>query len=663
MTAVLSPTDVFSHDRKHHTHDDSDFSVPSSEWRSKYYEIADMLAETRAELDDFHVTSKELETELEAELQRTEKAQQDLKVKAERAERERDDWKSKFMTLQTTHNTATASLQRELDKLRQEYQSLKIQLRDLEMGNDDLERNERAVSSSLADYEAKYSRVLEEKILLEHELLDKASLEEETQRFKDDLRDANVEISILKDQLEARSRVAPAPVHAPTQRFSTYPPLEHPASEENLLATALPASSSSDLELSDLIPSTDVDPTPVDRTPRATTATRKPPTKSAYPDPSLSTPSPSALGRSPTLPVYRQSPSIRPPSASARPILARTSTHSSQASTSSLTSKNRGVQMVSEMRARVKVLEQKIHTRVPRLRLGSVTTRNNLAASTVSPPVTRPGLAKSSTPSDDRSSIFARRSSESVRRSQDEKPRQNDSSGWVLIMEDSPSPPRKGTQRPRPTSPSSQGSSVPSTSPTFSNLKLGSSSSGLRRPQSRLSSGASASTASSIASSASRPSTPTFIPLPTTHLFAQSTSAGLKRSTGPGSGTLMTSKRSSLSASMNSSPASAKRTRPTTMPPPQRVPTSEATRTKEKEKSLPYLPGGHANVTVRSSKLPSPGTSALGLSRIGRLSSGGSSTTLASGRRSVGETDPAQLGLSKSQLRPRSSSSANTRPT
>lgn len=92
------------------------------------------------------------------------------------------------MTLQTTHNTATASLQRELDKLRQEYQSLKIQLRDLEMGNDDLERNERAVSSSLADYEAKYSRVLEEKILLEHELLDKASLEEETQRFKDDLR-------------------------------------------------------------------------------------------------------------------------------------------------------------------------------------------------------------------------------------------------------------------------------------------------------------------------------------------------------------------------------------------------------------------------------------------------------------------------------------------
>jgi predicted nucleic acid-binding Zn-ribbon protein len=92
------------------------------------------------------------------------------------------------MSLQTNHNTTTTSLQRELDKLRQEHQQTKVELRDLEMGNDDLERNERAVSSSLADMEAKYSRALEEKILLEHELLEKASLEEESQRLKDDLR-------------------------------------------------------------------------------------------------------------------------------------------------------------------------------------------------------------------------------------------------------------------------------------------------------------------------------------------------------------------------------------------------------------------------------------------------------------------------------------------
>lgn len=92
------------------------------------------------------------------------------------------------MSLQTTHNTTTTSLQRELDQLRQEYQKTKVHLRELEMGNDDLERNERAVSSSLADLESKYSRVLEEKILLEHELLEKATLEEQMQRLKDELR-------------------------------------------------------------------------------------------------------------------------------------------------------------------------------------------------------------------------------------------------------------------------------------------------------------------------------------------------------------------------------------------------------------------------------------------------------------------------------------------
>jgi nuclear distribution protein NudE len=36
--------------------------------------------------------------------------------------------------------------------------------------------------------EAKYTKTLEEKILLEHELLEKASLEEEMQRLKDEFR-------------------------------------------------------------------------------------------------------------------------------------------------------------------------------------------------------------------------------------------------------------------------------------------------------------------------------------------------------------------------------------------------------------------------------------------------------------------------------------------
>ena len=52
-----------------------------------------MLAETRAELDEFQVSSKDLEEELLNELERTEKVQQDLKLKISKAEGERDEWK------------------------------------------------------------------------------------------------------------------------------------------------------------------------------------------------------------------------------------------------------------------------------------------------------------------------------------------------------------------------------------------------------------------------------------------------------------------------------------------------------------------------------------------------------------------------------------------
>ena len=67
-----------------------------------------MLAETRAELDDFHHASKELEAELENELQRTEKAQQELKVKVARTESERDDWKVSYAIIACAHGYQAA---------------------------------------------------------------------------------------------------------------------------------------------------------------------------------------------------------------------------------------------------------------------------------------------------------------------------------------------------------------------------------------------------------------------------------------------------------------------------------------------------------------------------------------------------------------------------
>ncbi|KAG6842562.1 hypothetical protein C0991_000088 [Blastosporella zonata] len=660
MTAVLSAAEPLRKDR-HMSLDDNQisYSSPSTDWRAKYNEVcasnprsrpslilsqvADMLAETRAELDDFHHASKELEAELENELERTEKAQNELKVKAIRAESERDEWKSKFMSLQTNHNTTIASLQRELDKIRQDYQQAKIQLRDLEMGNDDLERNERAVSSSLADMEAKYSRALEEKILLEHELLEKASLEENSQRLRDELRDANVEISILKDQMTnlvaAQSRKPAIEVPVPQASQTGFPQSATPSDDDLLSTPPL-----SDLQLDELSHSSDS--LPSDHS--SLQATPKGPTQSGgqsallqragfHPSKSkIATPPPQPrVTRSTTLPsLYTLSP--RTPITRPAP---RSNVTTTSISITSTTSKSKGVQMVSEMRARVRNLEQKIHTRVPRLRMGSVTGRSNSnsitfagttsnAASSASSSSSKTSIAKTKTSWD---SFAYRRSGESARSndSGSEKNQGGDTSGWVLIMEDSPPPPKErekrrisGSSPSRLPSSFRPAASTALPSPTFSSQQSNymaqstmTPTAGIRRPQSRLSAGSlSTATTSSIPTPTSRPATPTFLPLPSSGLYAHSSTAGmtgLKR--GPNMYTQ--SKRSSLGAS-TAMPPEGGRERTTTLPPRPASGTPLSSKKFNEGKVLPQLPGLHTNITMRQTK-PAP-TPALAQSRIGR---------------------------------------------
>ncbi|KAI8980672.1 hypothetical protein BD414DRAFT_464892 [Trametes punicea] len=664
MTAVLQATDILRKDRGMASTDDINFSSPGTDWRAKYLEVADMLAETRAELDDFHHSSKELEEELERELERTEKAQQELRVKVARAEQERDDWKAKFMHLQTTHNTTTTSLQRELDKLRQDHQKLKVQLRELEMGNDDLERSERAVSSSLADVEQKYARVLEEKILLEHELLDKANMEEECQRMRDELRDANEEIAILKDQLATAQQRANSISSASIESSapSSLPNATPSLSDENLLKVPTPP----DLSLDDLTPPdaplkdmpvspSIVSPRPAKSGDPATPMSMLQRAGFQPPRSHLSTPPSgiSSLARSVTHPGLSASPSRLPPPRTPvpRPAVSRVTSSIATSTTSGVpttASRSRGVQMVSEMRARVKVLEQKIHTRVPRLRMGSVT--NRAAANAMPPPPVPAKVSASpshSTASSSRSASHEERLSLAVPMSRRQSIDSDgdlkrtpgaDTSGWVLIMEDSPSPVKdKEKERRRtssPTAPSAfrpvSSSSTDSPSSNGRNSRAPSALSqsvmptGLRRPQSRLSvstegrssvsTNATTSTASSIPTPSSRPSTPTFLPVPSASLYGN---GGLKRSTGPGSGAYGQPKRSSLGASIAHSPTLDSPTLST-----------------------------HSNVTIRPPKAPAP--LALAQSRIGKPA--------VSGRRSGGGSDPEGLPGTGAKSRARSGS-------
>ncbi|KAF9569683.1 hypothetical protein CPC08DRAFT_677331 [Agrocybe pediades] len=685
MTAIMSPKDLIRKDR-HMSLDDNGVGFSSNtDWREKYNEVVDMLAETRAELDEFHQASKELEAELESELQRTEKAQQELQAKVYRAEHERDEWKGKFMSLQTTHNTTTNSLQRELDKLRHEHQQTKVHLRELEMGNDDLERNERAVSSSLADMEAKYSKALEEKILLEHELIEKAGLEEETQRLKDELRDANVEISILKDQLKnltSRSQKSSSSSLVHSDDAQSNKSCE--GSQENLLQTGPP----SNMDLSELPPSPEksIPDTSTITTPKASLS--RPPMPSPFmarKDKGKPVPLKNSSNtlRTSTNGLF-SSPSTSSPRNGLRQPTARTTTNTSNTTSTGSTgslAKNKGVQMVSEMRARVRNLEQKIHTRVPRLRMASITGRTTSPSVAPMTPIT--GRSSSSSAAShtssaktswdlQRKSIESRLSnhSGSDRSSKKEKDT-GDSSGWVLIMEDSPSP-QKDVKRLKekrrtsvPTAPTAfRPSASAITRPTSPSLSTGpisplAISTGLRRPQSRISGAAST-------SSAPRPQTPTFLPLPSASLYtstSSSTTVSMKRSAGPGQTTPYSSqlKRSSFGKTqpVPLPPLPQPRERPLTMPSggysTRTSSNASSPRSDPKSKDLPGLPDDLlSNVTMRpSSRIPSSvsgisTSSVLSKSRIGRPSGG------ISRRSGGGETFGTGNVLDLKDLEPRS---------
>ncbi|OLL26644.1 Nuclear distribution protein nudE 1 [Neolecta irregularis DAH-3] len=192
--------------------DDADAAA----YRTRCKELEAALTETRAALDDFQLSSKELEHELEKELEETEKQYKELKRRNEKLAHDADDWKAKYQIAKTESAASLAAMQREIDALREAHRIVKDQLRDVEVSNDDMERNERVVQSSLQDLQRKYNESIEQTAMLEAELAAKESLEIETQRLRDELRDTNLELSIIKDKHRAVSedgsrRTPPSP--------------------------------------------------------------------------------------------------------------------------------------------------------------------------------------------------------------------------------------------------------------------------------------------------------------------------------------------------------------------------------------------------------------------------------------------------------------------
>lgn len=377
--------------------------------------------------------------------------------------------------------------------------------------------------------------------------------------------------------------------------------------------------------------------------------------KSHYRSAHLATPPTSSspsLARSSTLPSLLTPSRLPPRTPVPRPAVIRNVSNLSSTATSTSSgvtataSRSKGVQMVSEMRARVRVLEQKIHTRVPRLRMGSTTSRTIAIPPPPPPPKAGPSsVSVSPSPStsstrsvsnDERSSQPKLRRPSFDSESNRKRVSGGDSSGWVLIMDDSPSPTkdkdkeRRRTSQSSPTAPSAfRPPPTPHESPSPTGIPRAPSSlshstmpSGIRRPQSRVSEGrssvstnATTSTVSSIPTPSSRPTTPTYLPLPTYG------GQGLKLSTVQGSGHSgqYQLKRSSLGVPVKSPMASS-----------------------------PQL---HSHITVRPLTKSIVGNP-MAQSRIGKPA------THSGGRRSVGEVSDNEMLTVRDLSRARSGSTA-----
>ncbi|CAB4438613.1 unnamed protein product [Rhizophagus irregularis] len=167
------------------------------------------------------------------------KKYKELKAKNESLIRDSEEWKRKYLNAQTEANENQRQMQRELDSLRNLQEEFVVKTRDLEINCDDLERNERAATSSLLDLENKYNKAIERNVILENELEGKNSLIEQVQRLKDELKDVHIELAILKNKQDGDlgpPRPSSEPVSPPKKEIYN-PPAPQPSQVSQVSTT------------------------------------------------------------------------------------------------------------------------------------------------------------------------------------------------------------------------------------------------------------------------------------------------------------------------------------------------------------------------------------------------------------------------------------------
>ncbi|KAJ5445945.1 hypothetical protein N7491_002027 [Penicillium cf. griseofulvum] len=177
----------------------------SSSYRDELAHYKAQYEQLEAELADFQSSSRELETEMEKDIEASEKRERQLKEKLDTMRYEVDEWKTKYKQSKTEGNAVQNNLQKEITTLRDANRTLQLKLRDIEVANDDYERQARNTTSSLEDMESKYNIGIERGVLLEEEIRngeqEREQLRIDNQRLRDELSDLKIEAEIIQEKL------------------------------------------------------------------------------------------------------------------------------------------------------------------------------------------------------------------------------------------------------------------------------------------------------------------------------------------------------------------------------------------------------------------------------------------------------------------------------
>ncbi|CAF9928798.1 MAG: NADH:ubiquinone oxidoreductase [Alectoria fallacina] len=236
--------------------------IADSEDSLAYYKS--QYEQLEAELADFQASSKELEVELEKDVEAAERRERQLQGKVEGLGFEVEEWKAKYKQSKAEANTAQHALQKEITTLRDTNRTLQLRLRDIEVSNDDFERQARNTTSSLEDLESKYNVSIERGVMAEEEIKvgeqEREALRIETQRLRDELSDLKIEAEIRQDKLrraegaaEMQRRRQPPPIVSDLVRPQSALSETSPTTSTSSPTIATPPTKSASSEVSETL--------------------------------------------------------------------------------------------------------------------------------------------------------------------------------------------------------------------------------------------------------------------------------------------------------------------------------------------------------------------------------------------------------------------------